>query len=219
MVALKALRNVIETQLEGPHLKMIMDIQATEKSDLGFWSKTVSCELAECIWDFLDKFYIVVHGQPHASSPCKPSQLSEKDEEEDMDDNGLIQCTKEEQQAKQARINLHRQAAMEKDQMTKDQNTQYSAYKKSQFAANNIPGKNKYLGVTNANKKFNLVRVYVQYLKTAPKDKDNQCMVDHLKATVPPMWKLWPSRPHENFDGKSVTKERYDVFFGYMRNL
>ena len=44
-------------------------------------------------------------------------------------------------------------------------------------------------------------------------------MVDHLRNLVPPMWKLWPSRPHDNFDDKSFTKEHYDVFFGYMRNL
>ena len=123
-VALKALRNVIETQLEGPHLKMIMDIQATEKNDLGFWSKTISCELAECIWDLLDEFYIVVHGQPSSSSPCKPSQLAEKDEDEDMEeDDGLVQYTKEEQQAKQAKINLHRRAVMAKAEILKEQNT------------------------------------------------------------------------------------------------
>ena len=85
---------------------------------------------------------------------------------------------------------------MAKVQMLKDQNTQYRFYTKSEFAANDIPGKNKYLGVNNSDRKFKLLRAYVQYLKTDSKQKDNQSMVDHLKASVPPMWKLWPSRPH-----------------------
>ena len=78
---------------------------------------------------------------------------------------------------------------------------------------------NKYLGVNDLDKKFKVVRAYVQYLKTDPNHKDNQSMVDHLRNLVPPMWKLWPSRPHDNFDDESFTKEHYDVFFGYMRNL
>ena len=47
--ALNTLRNVINTQIDGPHVKMIMDVQATVKSNLGLWGKTVSCQLAECI--------------------------------------------------------------------------------------------------------------------------------------------------------------------------
>ena len=34
--ALKALRNVINTQIDGSHVKMIIDVQATEKNNLGF---------------------------------------------------------------------------------------------------------------------------------------------------------------------------------------
>ena len=162
---------------------MIMDIQATNKNDLGFWNATVSCELAQCIWDIMDEHYLVVHGTPSASSPIKPSKLADAldDEQmEDADDDSVVIMTKAEQQAKQAQINLRRRAAIAKAEMLKAQNTQYSFYEKSQFTATDIPGKHKFLGVSPSDRKFLQVRSYVQYDKTAANQKDKPVSYTHL---------------------------------------
>ena len=217
--ALEELRKVVSTQSKGPHLKMIMDIQATNKNDLGLWGKTVSCELAQCIWDLMEDHYIVVEGQPSASSPRKPSQYADTDEDMEEEDDGLILLTKAERTAKQNKINSRRRALIAREEMRKAQNRQYSFYEKPKFTATDIPGKNKFLGVSASDRKFLQIRSYVQYSKTAANQKDNQSMVDHLKAMVPPMWSLWPSKPHENFDDDIVTKDHYDVFFSHMRTL
>ena len=109
--AVQALRNVINTQTDGSHVKMIMDIQATEKNKLGFWGTTVSCQLAECIWELKDEFFIVVHGQVTDSSPIKPSQLMEEDDDDDMNDEDderkLVRRTKEEQKVHQTTVDLY----------------------------------------------------------------------------------------------------------------
>ena len=216
-----ALREVVSTKMNGPHLKMIMDIQATNKNDLGFWNTSVSCGLVQCIWDIMDEHYLVLQGTPSASSPVKPSKLADELDEEmkDDDDDSVVIMTKAEQQAKQTQINLRRRAAIAKADMLKEQNTQYRFYEKSQFTATDIPGKNQFLGVSPSDRKFLQVRSYVQYSKTAANQKDKQSMVDHLKAMVPPMWNLWLKKPHENFDDESVTKDHYEVFFSYMRTL
>ena len=115
-------------------------LQATDKNDLGLWGKTVSCELAQCIWDLMEDHYIVVEGQPSASSPRKPSQYADTDEDMEEEDDGLILLTKAEQTAKQNKINLRRRALMAKEEMLKAQNRQYSFYEKSRFTATDIPG-------------------------------------------------------------------------------